>query len=224
MAGRGASRRGAARASALSDLRLRTLAFGSTLGLHAAALALLLSYAPAREALTEAIVMIDFIAPPRVEPAPERRIEPPRPKPAARPILRPVDPGPVVASPINAAAPVIAPAPIEAPAPVPVAAPPEPVAIPVTPPVYEVNYLENPAPAYPPLSRRLGEQGRVLLRVLVSAEGTAAEVQVLATSGFARLDEAARETVRRWKFIPARRGAEPVAAWVRVPISFRLDG
>jgi protein TonB len=74
------------------------------------------------------------------------------------------------------------------------------------------------------LSRRAGEQGRVVLRVLVSTRGTADEVQVRTSSGFPRLDDSARDTVRRWKFVPARRGSEPAQAWVLIPISFRLEG
>ena len=101
-------------------------------------------------------------------------------------------------------------------------APPGPP--PLTQPIFNADYLDNPAPAYPPLSRRLHEEGRVILRVLVSVRGIADEVQVRTPSGSARLDEAARETVRGWRFVPAKRGAEPVAAWVLIPISFRLEG
>jgi TonB family protein len=82
--------------------------------------------------------------------------------------------------------------------------------------------LDNPKPPYPPLSRRMGEQGRVVLRVHVTPEGAAGEVLLHASSGSPRLDESALATVRRWKFVPARRGAEPVAAWVLVPISPRF--
>jgi protein TonB len=103
-----------------------------------------------------------------------------------------------------------------------VAAAPGPVA--VTPPVFNADYLENPSPAYPPLSRRMREQGRVMLRVLVNAKGTADDVQIRTSSGISRLDEAAQETVRRWKFVPAKRGTEAVSAWVLIPISFRLEG
>jgi protein TonB len=94
----------------------------------------------------------------------------------------------------------------------------------VTPPVFNADYLVNPPPPYPTLSRRKGEEGRVVLRVLVNAAGTAQTVEIRASSGHERLDMAARDTVRRWKFVPARRGAEPVSAWVLVPISFRLEG
>lgn len=88
---------------------------------------------------------------------------------------------------------------------------------------FDAEYLDNPAPPYPALSRRLGEEGRVLLRVRVDANGLAREVEVQASSGYARLDRIARETVARWRFVPARRGAEAVESWVVVPVSFRLD-
>jgi protein TonB len=130
--------------------------------------------------------------------------------------------------PSHAPEPIIAPAPPPPPPPVAQAVPEAPPApaqpVPVTAPIFSADYLDNPAPAYPTLSRRLGEQGRVLLRVLVSTAGTAEEVQVRNSSGHARLDEAARDTVRRWRFVPAKRGTEPVAAWVLIPISFRLEG
>lgn len=85
----------------------------------------------------------------------------------------------------------------------------------------DADYLNNPRPAYPTLSRRLGEEGRVMLRVLVRADGTPAEITVYASSGYARLDEAALDAVRRWRFT-VRRGGAAVAAPVLVPISFTL--
>ena len=94
----------------------------------------------------------------------------------------------------------------------------------MTQPIFNADYLDNPAPAYPPLSRRMSEQGRVMLRVLVNPNGTADDVQIRTSSGVTRLDDAARETVRRWKFVPAKRGARPFAAWVLIPISFKLEG
>ncbi|MBP8813779.1 MAG: energy transducer TonB [Laribacter sp.] len=88
---------------------------------------------------------------------------------------------------------------------------------------YDLAGLNNPAPAYPASSRRLGEEGRVLLRVRVDRDGRAESVEIDTSSGFARLDEAAVTTVRQWRFAPARQGDVPVAAWARVPIRFRLD-
>lgn len=93
----------------------------------------------------------------------------------------------------------------------------------VQPPRFAAAYLQNPEPEYPALSQRLGEEGRVLLRVLVSLEGRAEQVELKQSSGFARLDTAAQAAVRRWRFQAARRGTESVAAWVIVPITFHLD-
>lgn len=88
---------------------------------------------------------------------------------------------------------------------------------------FDADYLHNPAPPYPPMSRRLGEEGKVILRVRVSAGGMAEQVEIRTSSGSARLDESARRTVRAWKFIPAKRGGIPVESWVLVPIHFRLE-
>lgn len=93
----------------------------------------------------------------------------------------------------------------------------------IAPPRFDADYLDNPRPAYPAMSRRLGEEGKVLLRVLVGSEGRAREVQLKEGSGFARLDQAAREAVARWRFVPARKGSEAVEGWVLVPITFSLS-
>lgn len=97
-----------------------------------------------------------------------------------------------------------------------------PATPPVTAPRFDAAYLNNPAPTYPPLSRRLGEQGRVLVRVFVNPNGAPTKVQLRESSGHPRLDAAAEEAVRGWRFVPARRGDEPVGAWVLVPITFNL--
>lgn len=93
----------------------------------------------------------------------------------------------------------------------------------ITAPRFDADYLDNPKPVYPPTSRRLGEQGKVLLRVLVSAAGLAEKVEIKLGSSFARLDQAALEAVSRWRFVPARRGEQLIAAWVQVPVTFQLD-
>lgn len=85
------------------------------------------------------------------------------------------------------------------------------------------NYLRNPPPKYPAESRKLREEGLVLLKVSVTAEGRAADVQLQRSSGFARLDEAALKAVRRWEFNPARAGVTPVACAVEVPVRFGLN-
>jgi len=94
----------------------------------------------------------------------------------------------------------------------------------VTPPQFSAAYLNNPAPDYPRLSKKLREQGTVRLRVEVSASGLAASVAVSQSSGYPRLDEAAVAAVKRWKFIAAKQGDQPVAAQVIVPLVFALQG
>ncbi|MGA1336890.1 MAG: energy transducer TonB, partial [Burkholderiaceae bacterium] len=89
-------------------------------------------------------------------------------------------------------------------------------------PKFDADYLNNPKPGYPSISRRLGEEGVVMLRVYVSAQGTPDQIQLLKSSGFARLDQAAQEAVGRWRFVPARQGKIATAAWVQVPVSFQL--
>jgi protein TonB len=96
--------------------------------------------------------------------------------------------------------------------------------LPVTPPRFDAAYLDNPPPAYPALARRAREQGKVVLRVLVTPAGMAQRVEVRSSSGSNRLDEAALDTVKRWRFVPARQGVEAISAWVLVPISFSLEG
>lgn len=93
-----------------------------------------------------------------------------------------------------------------------------------TPASFSADYLSNPAPVYPRLSRSLREQGKVLLRIRVSAQGQAEAVDLQRSSGYTRLDEAALQAVRAWRFVPARRGDEAVPAWVVVPIEFTLRG
>jgi protein TonB len=204
-------------------MRPDRIGLGVTLALHALAAAALLSYEPARKALLAAApIMVELIVPPKVEPPkPQPPTELPKPRPVAKPVERPIELPPVITAPAEAPSPVVAPPP---PPPVVAAAAPQAPPAPLTQPIFNADYLDNPAPAYPPLSRRLREEGRVILRVLVNIRGTADEVQVRTPSGSARLDEAARETVRGWRFVPAKRGAEPVAAWVLIPISFRLEG
>jgi protein TonB len=106
-------------------------------------------------------------------------------------------------------------------APVVAAAVPLPAAVP-TPPRYDADYLDNPKPVYPPLSRREREQGVVRLRVHVEANGLPSKIEVQSSSGFERLDKAAVTAVGRWRFVPAHRGNEAVADWVTFPVNFSL--
>lgn len=170
-----------------------------------------------------AVLTVDLLKPPEVVKPPEPPM-PPKPRPVEK---RPV--------PVRPPEPVQIAAPAESPAPPTIAVPPAPTFVEPAPPLppasaqvqsvqprFDADYLDNPKPAYPPLSRRMGEEGRVVLRVQVATNGLPTEVAIQTTSGSARLDQAAFEAVRRWKFVPARRGDETVAAWVLVPIVFSL--
>ncbi|HLX79743.1 MAG TPA: energy transducer TonB [Burkholderiales bacterium] len=199
-------------------MRPDRIGLGVTIAMHALALAFLLSYEPARKALLAAApIMVEIILPPKVEqPKPQPPTELPKPKPIAKQVERPFE-SPLITAPVEAPSPVVAPPP----PPVVVAAPPAPPA-PITPPIFHADYLDNPSPIYPALSKRIGEQGRGILRVFVGIAGRAEDVQVFKTSGSPRLDEAARDAVRQWKFTPGKRGTEPIATWVQIPFSFQL--
>jgi protein TonB len=91
------------------------------------------------------------------------------------------------------------------------------------PPSSDAQYLRNPKPVYPALSKRLGEQGKVVIRVLIGADGSAQKAEVQQSSGFERLDQAALQTVLSWRFVPGKRGGVPEAMWFNVPINFLLE-
>lgn len=100
---------------------------------------------------------------------------------------------------------------------------PAPPAVAVTPPRSDAAYLNNPRPAYPLAARRRGDQGTVLVRVLVTVEGLVASVGLEKTSGHSSLDEAALSAVKSWRFVPARQGGQPVEAPYVVPIVFKVE-
>ena len=204
----------------------RSLHFGLALGAHLVLLAggMMLASRPEVRAAAEKIYVRLVELPPPV-PEPSVRAAP-KPIPVARKeMANKPEPPPILTAPVDTASaasfsvapqsPVPAvPAPIQA-AP---SAPP-----PVTAAHFDADYLQNPKPIYPAISRRLNEEGRVLLRVLVSAEGTALAVEIRKSSDHVRLDEAALDAVRRWRFVPARQGGERIESWVAVPIVFKLE-
>lgn len=159
--------------------------------------------------------------PPVVTPPP-KEVPVVKPKPVAKPkpMLKPKPKAvarPQTVRPVPA---VVEPTPVP---PVVTKAKPSPAA---PPPIQEAQYqsasLRNPAPSYPPLSQRFGEEGKVLLRVLVSPVGEALTVELLTSSGYPRLDAAARKMVAKWRFIPAKQGQETLQTWLRVPVVFQL--
>lgn len=92
-----------------------------------------------------------------------------------------------------------------------------------SPAVFDASYLNNPAPLYPSLSKKYGEQGIVLLDVYVNISGGVDQIRVNKSSGFARLDNAALTTVKKWRFVPAKKGGQLENSWVQVPINFKLE-
>jgi len=227
----------------------RRIAITAAVVLHACALIGVLTLrtmaTPARTPAQP--IAVQWIEPPRVEPPKPIPAPPPPPKrkptpkpppevirPQPAPLLAateapPVPEAPVVEPPSPAPPSPAPPAPVSVPVPAVAAEPapaprPAPAPPPVSPPRFDAAYLQNPPPAYPAQSRRRGETGRVVLRVLVTAKGAPERVELRTSSGSQRLDGAALETVQRWKFVPARQGDTPVSAWVLVPILFTLEG
>lgn len=187
------------------------------------------------EMIVPAQVLAEFIEPPQPRDEP-----PPPPPPEPRPQLKP----PVIApAPQPVAMADRAPAPnapvgtIEPPAPLPpvtavvAPAPPAPVATPSAPPApprielpsSDADYLQNPKPPYPPVSKRLNEQGTVIMRVLIGVDGLPQKAELRKSSGFDRLDQSAAATVMKWRYVPGKRAGIAEAMWFNVPINFVLE-
>ena len=213
----------------------RLLVVGAVVGLHVVAVWALQAglLRRAAELIVPVQVMADLVELPRPQVAPPAPVPPPKAAPVPQPRPRPVaapPPQAALAPEPSPTAPVVAPAPPAPPQPVVAAAAPAPATPPAPPappavvlPSSNADYLNNPPPPYPPLSRRLGEQGKVVVRVLIKADGTASEATVLTSSGYERLDEAARQTVLRWRYVPGKRAGVPEAMWFNVPIQFVLQ-
>ncbi|WP_296442859.1 energy transducer TonB [Rhodoferax sp. UBA5149] len=181
------------------------------------------------EVFVPAEILSEFIEPPapKIVPPP-----PPPPKPVKQPVAKAPLPVPALApqplaiadptpSP-NAPTGVTTPQPITPPVAAPVAVAP-PAAARDELPSSDADYLQNPKPPYPALSKRLGEQGKVMVRVLISQDGTAQKADIKQSSGFERLDQAALATVLRWRYVPGKRAGVPETMWFNVPINFVLE-
>ncbi|QQE91184.1 energy transducer TonB [Azotobacter chroococcum] len=155
--------------------------------------------------------------------APKKAPPKPLPKPKPQPPKQKAEPRPAQPTPAKAEAPTAPAAPTAAPAPAVPAAVSSPVQAQLTPPSASAGYLRNPAPEYPALALRRNWQGTVLLRVHVLASGRPSEIQVQKSSGRDLLDEAAVAAVKRWSFVPAKRGDTAQDGWVSVPIDFKLN-
>ncbi len=80
------------------------------------------------------------------------------------------------------------------------------------------------APAYPPISRRMGEEGKLVLRVELDEEGLVDTAEIINSSGYARLDEAAMTAVKSWQCKPPLRDGQSVRAIALQPFNFVLQG
>jgi len=169
------------------------------------------------------VVRLD-LPPPQEPPPPEFAKPPPKPqpKPQPKPVAkpqppaRPAEPNRPVRE--QDASPNTGPTPREG---VPQGAP-QAAAGPRTVSAAQLGYLVPPNPVYPARSRKSGDQGNVMVRVLVDAAGRPSQVTLQASSGHAALDEAALSAVRAAQFRPYSDGGTPQAVWVLVPINFVL--
>ncbi len=194
--------------------------------LHAAVIAALLQIGAVRQALREtAPLFVSFIAPeqPKAEPEPPAppppRARPPTPsrlitseRPTAAPSEFTAPPTPVDDAPST-------PGPVEAPV---VAAAPAPAAA-APRVVTSVQYVRAPRVEYPMASRRLGEHGRVVVRVLIDRSGNAERVELQQASRYPRLNEAALKAAQEALYRPYTENGEAHVVWALVPVLFELN-
>jgi periplasmic protein TonB len=204
---------------------------GGVLAAHVLGGWALLQVDAVRQAVIEAApIMVSMIAapePPKPAPPPPPRPQPPKPRPAPAPVIAaapsptPAPPAFVVPAPEPAPAPVVAvaPAPPAPPAPPAQVAPSVPRQIPPS----AVRYLVEPRLTVPLLSRRLGEQGIVHLRVVVDARGQLKEASLRKSSGFARIDQQALQDIRTARFAPYTDNGQPVEWETTALLSYELD-
>lgn len=143
-------------------------------------------------------------------PQPVKEEQAPPPAPSFPPVIS-VPPAPAASAPAPVSVPTPEPRPVPTPAP------------PVAPRVRtDAAYLHNPS-SYPTAARRRGDQGTVMVRVLVSAKGLPRNVSLEKSSGISALDDAAVSTVQSWRFVPAREGGQAVEALYIVPVVYKLN-
>lgn len=191
----------------------------------------------AAEVIVPAELLSEFINPPapKVAPPPPKpaptppapktapKVQAPRPAPAPMPLAI-NDPTPAPNAPTGVTTPQPPAPPITEPVAAAPAAPPAPPAPPkIELPSSDAAYLNNPKPSYPAISKRMGEQGKVVLRVLIGTDGTPQKVEVNKSSGYERLDRQAQEAVMRWRFVPGKRNGVPETMWNLVPVNFVLE-
>jgi periplasmic protein TonB len=171
-------------------------------------------------------VMVTFVAPEQPKAPPPPKLEPVAK--LAPPVL-PSVPVPVVQVAVqpNVITVTQAPPPVEKAPPVQAApvAPPAPPSVSTVPKTITsgVTFIQEPQPVYPQMSKRMGEQGKVILRILVNEKGQPDQVTVQTSSGSSRLDEAGRQAAQRALFKPHVEDGRPVPVYVLIPLTFELS-
>lgn len=199
--------------------RERFIAVGLVLLLHVSVFgAGMLHTEPPSVQIDEMSVSFAQVQSPQAQIAPVP--QPEKPVPVQKQVVEEIQPEVQKELPVEQ--PVAAAPPVQESKPVAPSVPSAPVAI-STQPDYRADYLNNPRPPYPMVARRMGYHGKVVLNVEVLAEGRAGQVQLYTSSGHEILDNAALQTVKTWRFTPARRLGQPVTEWFLVPINFSLE-
>ena len=203
--------------------RRRRVVIATMIVVHGVAVLGLLNASRLRDVVVDAkpifLAVVDTPAPA----APPKSLPPP-------PTVK-APPPPLLQMPLIAPEPSTAPSPLVAqavvPPPAPVAeTPPAPTpAAPVAPrtiPPSGVQFLVPPAPVYSRISYKMHESGRAVVRVFIDATGTPRNVQLVTSTGFARLDDSALTAVRNARFKPYLENGVAVEGWASVPIDFEL--
>lgn len=198
-----------------ADHSRRACVAATILVVHAVGLYAALTFAPQiKRAVAEVPLVVSFVSqsePPRERPLPEVSVVTPQPLVNAPQLLIEIpNDAPTSARAITISV-----------APAPPAAVQEDRSVPKL--VSAVEYVREPVPRYPPQSRRLREQGLVVLRVVIDEQGAASSIEIETSSGHSRLDDAAREAVLRAAFRPYLEDGEPRRALVLIPIEFALN-
>ncbi|WP_394788119.1 energy transducer TonB [Rhodoferax sp.] len=222
---------------ALPRISRNVLIIGSVLVFHALALWALQSglVRKAIEIVVPVEMLSEFIEPPKPKPAPPPPPPAPEKKPIVKtkaPILPPTpqplaiaDPTPTPNAPTGATTPQPPAPPIAAPVavspPAPPAAPPAPPKIVL--PSSDADYLRNPPPTYPAMSKRLNEQGKVLVRVFIGVDGLPEKAELKKSSGYERLDKSAMEYIMKCRFVPGKVNGTPQPMWYEAPVNYVLE-
>lgn len=161
--------------------------------------------------------------PPPPPPPPDKNVPPPPPPvyvpPAEVQTSAPAAVNAIAA--VTTAPPVVAPpAPPPPSDPAPTPPPPTPAPAPM---VRVAATTQCPSPEYPSASRRDEEEGVAVMRITVEADGSVSDASIEKSSGFARLDEAARKTAMRCKTKPATLDGKPEKGSARASFTFRLE-